>query len=115
RHDLGLMIKASRNDISTRFTYELGLKKIQEVLNSHDFYDEYGGIWMGRHFTKSEERWGDPLHNHSHAANVRQLLRYYLLMEQGKLLSPGASKVMREIFESPEIPHTNIRFVKALE
>jgi beta-lactamase class A len=42
-------------------------------------------------------------------------LRYYLWLEQGKLVSPEASKVMREIFESPEIPHDQIKFVKGLK
>jgi beta-lactamase class A len=45
---------------------------------------------------------------------VRQLLRFYLLLEQGKLVSPEASRVMQEIFGSPQIPHDNIKFVKAL-
>jgi beta-lactamase class A len=30
------------------------------------------------------------------------------------LVSPEASKTMREIFESSEIPHDNIKFVKGL-
>jgi len=45
---------------------------------------------------------------------VRQLLRYFLLLEQGKLISPTASKTMREIFASPDIPHDRIKFVQAL-
>jgi beta-lactamase class A len=42
------------------------------------------------------------------------MLRYFLLLEQGKLVSPAASKTMREIFASPDIPHDNIKFVKGL-
>ena len=45
---------------------------------------------------------------------MRQLVRFYLLLEQGKLVSPEASRVMREIFASPEIPHLEDRFVKGL-
>jgi beta-lactamase class A len=45
---------------------------------------------------------------------VRQLLRYYLLLEQGKLVSPAASRTMKEIFASPDIPHDQIKFVKGL-
>ena len=55
-------------------------------------------------------QWG----NHSHGATVRQLLRYYLLLEQGRLVSPEASKTMRDIFASPDIPHVNDKFVKGL-
>ena len=40
--------------------------------------------------------------------------RYFLMLEQGKLVSPGASKTMREIFQSPDIPHDNIKFVQGL-
>jgi beta-lactamase class A len=60
------------------------------------------------------ERIGDPVGNNSHAATVRQLLRFFLLLEQGKLISPAASKTMREIFESPDLPHDQIKFVKGL-
>ena len=116
RHELGLMVKASNNEMAAKFSRKMGLEQIQRVLNFYDFYDQErgGGIWVGKHYGKSEERIGDPLANHSHAATVRQLLRFYLLLEQGKLVSPEASKIMKEIFASPEIPHDNIKFVKAL-
>jgi beta-lactamase class A len=35
-------------------------------------------------------------------------------MEQGKLVSPAASKTMMELLASPDIPHDDIKFVKAL-
>jgi len=116
RHELGLMVKASSNEMAAKYSRELGLQRIQEVLNAQGFYDANrgGGIWVGRHYGGSDERYGDPVGDHSHAATVRQLLRFYLLLAQGKLVSPEASKVMREIFASPEIPHDQIKFVKAL-
>jgi beta-lactamase class A len=116
RHELGLMAKSSNNELAAKFSRELGLRQIQEVLNSYHFYDTNhgGGIWMGKHYGSGGERIGDPLSDHSHAATVRQLLRYFLLLEQGKLVSPEASKTMREIFASPDIPHDNIKFVKGL-
>lgn len=116
RHELGLMIKASSNEMATKFSREMGLAAIQEVLNLYKLYDQRrgGGIWVGKHYGKSDERVGDPVGGHSHAATVRQLLRFYLLLEQGKLVSPSASKAMRDIFVSPEIPHDQIKFVKAL-
>jgi beta-lactamase class A len=93
----------------------MGLKEIQRVLDAYQFFDrKHGGIWMGKHYGPSEERLGDPINDHSHAATVRQLIRFYLLLEQGKLVSPQASKLMREIFASPEIPHDDIKFVKGL-
>ncbi|HEX5223267.1 MAG TPA: serine hydrolase [Verrucomicrobiae bacterium] len=116
RHELGLMAKASNNEMATKFSRELGLKQIQAVLNSYHFYDTNngGGIWVGKHYGKGDERIGSPVADNSHAATVRQLLRYCLMLEQGKLVSPAASKTMREIFASPDIPHDNIKFVKGL-
>jgi len=117
RHELGLMAKASSNEMAAKYSRELGLRQIQEVLNSYGFYDANrgGGLWVGRHYGQNSERYGDPVGDHSHAATVRQLLRYFLLLEQGKLVSRDASRTMREIFESPDIPHDRIKFVEALE
>ena len=116
RHELGLMAKASDNEMAAKYSRELGLKQIQAVLSTEHFYDTNhgGGIWVGKHYGKGDERYGSPVANNSHAITVRQVLRYFLLLEQGKLVSPAASKTMREIFESPDIPHNNIKFVKAL-
>lgn len=116
RHELGLMAKASNNEMAAKFSAELGLKPIQAVLNSYHFYDTNhgGGIWVGKHYGRSGERYGSPVGDNSHAATVRQLLRYFLLLEQGKLVSSAASKTMREIFASPDIPHDDIKFVKGL-
>ncbi|MGZ7032531.1 MAG: serine hydrolase [Thermoanaerobaculia bacterium] len=117
RHELGLMIKASSNEMAAKYSREMGLHEIQNVLNAAGFYDASrgGGIWVGKHYGAGGERIGDPVANHSHAATVRQLLRYYLLLEQGKLVSPEASKTMREIFRSPDIPHDDHKFVGALK
>jgi beta-lactamase class A len=117
RHELGLMAKASSNEMAAKYSREMGLREIQRVIDSYQFYDkEYGGgLWVGKHYGAGGERIGDPIADHSHAATVRQLLRFYLLLEQGKLVSPEASKTMKEIFASPEIPHDNIKFVKGLE
>jgi beta-lactamase class A len=117
RHALGLMVKRSSNEMAARFSREMGLKRIQEVLNRYGFYDAAhgGGIWVGKHYGKSDERYTDPVGDHSHAATVRQLLRFYLLLEQGCLVSPEASKEMRAIFESPHIAHDDVKFVKALK
>ena len=116
RHELGLMAKASDNAMAAKFSRELGLKQIQAVLDAYHFYDANhgGGIWVGKHYGKGDERYADPVGGHSHAATVRQLLRFFLMLEQGKLVSPAASKTMREILASPDIPHTDNKFVKGL-
>lgn len=117
RHELGLMIKVSSNEMAAKYSKEIGLQRIQQILNADGFYDAAhgGGIWVGKHYGVGTERYGDPIANHSHGVTVRQLLRFYLLLEERKLISPAASKTMREIFESPDIPHDNVKFVKGLE
>ena len=116
RHELGLMVKASSNEMAAKYSRQLGLKVIQGVLNDQGFYDPAhgGGIWVGKHYGKGDERYPDPVGGHSHAATVRQLLRFFLLLEQGKLISPEASRTMRELFASPDIPHDDIKFVNGL-
>src|ERR1017187_3917560 len=108
------MAKASSNELAAKFSRELGLRQIQQVLNSYHFYDTNhgGGIWMGRHYGGGGERIGDPLRDNSDAAAGSTLLRCFLLLEQGKLVTPEASKTMREILASPDIPHENIKSVK---
>jgi beta-lactamase class A len=117
QHELGLMIKASSNEMAAKYSRAMGLREIQEVLNAQGFYDAAhgGGIWVGKHYGPNSERIGDPVANHSHAATVRQLLRFYLLLSQERLVSPAASQKMRAIFLSPDIPHDDHKFVKALE
>ena len=116
RHELGMMAKISSNEMAAKYSQQMGLRQIQEVLNGYGFYDAAhgGGIWVGKHYGVSNERIGDPVGNNSHAATVRQLLRFFLMLEQDKLVSTAASKAMREIFESPDLPHDQHKFVKGL-
>lgn len=117
RHELGMMAKISSNEMAAKFSHEMGLKKIQEILTADGFYDKDhgGGIWVGKHYGPGSERYVDPVAHTSHAINVRQMLRFWLLLEQDKLISPEASKTMREIFASPDLPADDIKFVKALK
>jgi len=117
RKELGRMIKVSDNEMASKYSHLLGLRPIQAVLTKYKLWDEMhgGGIWVGKHYGKDKERYGDPVGDNSHAATVRQLLRYFLLLEQDKLVSPAASKTMKEIFASPDIPFDDIKFVKALK
>jgi beta-lactamase class A len=116
RHELGLMIKVSDNAMAAKYSEQIGLKKIQSLLDAEGFYDAAhgGGLWIGKHYSKAGERYLDPVGQHSHAATVRQLLRYYLLLDEGRLVSPEASKTMREIFASPDIAPLDDKFVRGL-
>jgi N-acetylmuramoyl-L-alanine amidase len=116
--ELGRMIKQSDNALAAQFSEELGLITIAYVLENrrYRFYDKKrgGGLWMGKHYSKSEERLRDPLKNLSHAATVRQCLRFYLMLEQGRLISPEASARMKGIFASPSLDPVESKFVKGL-
>lgn len=116
QHELGLMIKASSNEMAAKYSRILGLAAIQKALNEAGFYDpsKGGGIWVGKHYGPNSERIGDPLKNHSHAVTVRQLLRFYQLLDRDALVSPAASRKMKEIFLSPDIPHDDHKFTKGL-
>lgn len=114
--ELGEMAKVSSNEMAAKYSRELGLKEIQRVLDKYGFYDAKrgGGIWVGKHYGKGTERYGSPVGDNSHAATVRQVMRFFVMLEQEKLVSPAASKEMRRIFESPGIKHDEIKFVKGL-
>jgi beta-lactamase class A len=116
RHELALMVKVSSNEMAAKYSRQIGLKQIQQALNEAHFYDTNhgGGIWVGKHYGAGSERIGDPIGNNSHAVTVRQVMRFFLLLEQGKLVSATASRTMRELFACPDLPHDNIKFVKAL-
>ncbi len=116
RKELGQMIKISSNEMAAKYSRDLGLKSIQAVIDKYKLYDPIrgGGIWVGKHYGKDAERHPDPVGQHSHAVTVRQVMRFYLLMMQGKLVSSDASQRMREIFESPDIPHQQTKFVAGL-
>ncbi len=116
RHDLALMVRPSDDVAATRIAQTMGLKAIQQVLDSYHFYDASrgGGIWVGKYYGKVGERYGDPVADNSHAVTVRQVLRFYLLLEQHKLVSPAASQTMLDILATPDVPADDIKFVKGL-
>jgi beta-lactamase class A len=91
RRDLGLMAKADADGAADRFVRELGAHAIRRGLNDFGFDDLAAG-----------------------GATVRQVLRFWLLLDQGKLVSPAASRQMRECFAAPEVPHDDVKFVQGL-
>ncbi|MHC4235522.1 MAG: N-acetylmuramoyl-L-alanine amidase-like domain-containing protein, partial [Planctomycetota bacterium] len=117
--ELGRMIKISDNALAAKYGQLVGMEKVQELLQSrrYRFYDEKrgGGLWYGKHYTKASPRIGDPLRDHSHGATVRQGLRFYLMLEQGRLVSAAASTKMKEIFAAPHLEHIGSKFVAGLQ
>jgi D-alanyl-D-alanine dipeptidase len=119
RRELGHMIKVSDNALAAKYGQLVGMEQVQDTLQAkrYRFYDPKAqtGMWYGKHYTRDSPRAGDPVHDYSHAATVRQCLRFYLMMEQGRLVSGPASARMREIFAAPELEHTAGKFVKGLQ
>ncbi|MCB9867694.1 MAG: DUF1460 domain-containing protein [Phycisphaerales bacterium] len=119
RAELGRMIKVSDNAMAAKYSQLIGIDKIQEVIQSKEygFYDKDAqtGLWFGKHYGVAEPRYGDPVHDFSHAVTVRQCLRYLLLLEQGKLVSAAASRQMRDIFATPELELHNQSSIRGLQ
>ena len=116
RRELELMIKRSDNDLAAKYSRLVGLDFVQEVQRRYGFYDSAagGGLWSGKHYGQDAPRRGDPLEDRSHAATVRQCLRFYHLLETGRLVNPEISRVLHEIFAAPELEFHDSDFVHGL-
>ncbi len=116
--ELELVIKRSDNDLAAKYSRLVGLDNIQELLQSkrYQFYDadHGGGLWCGKHYGQAEPRVCDPVGDHSHAATVRQCLRYYLMLEQGLLVNAAVSARLKQIFAAPELEYIDSKFVRGL-
>lgn len=119
RRELEKVLKESDNELAAKYSQLLGLDYIQSVLQSprYQFWDKNhgGGIWCGKHYGVAEPRYGDPIGDHSHAVTVRQCLRYFLMLEQGKLVSAAASATMKRLFAAPSLEFTDHNFISGLK
>ncbi len=116
--ELKRMIKRSDNALAAKYSQLVGLERIRQILQSRKYrlYDPEhgGGLWCGKHYGIDQPRTPDPVGGHSHAMTVRQALRYYLLLEQGRLVSPQASARIKQIFAAPELDFHYAKFVRGL-
>lgn len=114
--ELTLMIRNSSNSAASDMLERVGMDYLAQVLQSERYrlYDPAvnGGLWVGRPYGAGSAGQRDPLHNLSHGATAYQVARFYYLMETGQLVSPEASRQMKEIMGSPALHH---KFVKGLE
>ena len=111
------MIRYSSNVDASRAIHKIGFEYISEVLMGpkYRFYDmrQNGGLWLGKGYGGPGDFWKrDPIHHLSHGATTWQVTRFFLLLEQGRLVSPEYSAEMKEILSKPGIHH---KFVKGLE
>ncbi len=111
------MIRYSSNRAASDTIKLVGFENIARVLRDprYRLYDpsRKGGLWVGKDYGGSLGYWKrDPLHNLSHGATARQVARFLLMMEEGSLVNPWASREMKGIMSKPGIHH---KFVKGLE
>ncbi len=110
------MIRFSSNSAATAVLDKVGRKYLSNLLQSkrYHLYDSgnHGGLWVGKPYAKGLAYQRDPLHNISHGATAYQVARFYYMLETGQLVSPEASRHMKEILGNPGIHH---KFVKGLE
>lgn len=111
------MVRYSSNADASLAIHKVGFEYIARVLTSAKYrlYDPLmnGGLWLGKAYGGPNDYWRrDPLHNISHGATTLQVARFFLLLEQGLLVSPYYSAEMKEILSKPGIHH---KFVKGLD
>jgi beta-lactamase class A len=113
--ELTQMIRSSSNSAASAMLQRVGMDYLAKVLQSERYrlYDPAlnGGLWVGKPYGAGAAGRRDPLHNISHGATAYQVARFYYLMETGQLVSPDASRQMKEIMSSPAMHH---KFVKGL-
>jgi len=111
---LGKMITIS-NNADASWGYDVATPAGIAAVMQHPDYCLYqrpnGGLWVGRPFRKSAHSYRDPLFNISHGASARQVARFYVLLDHGKLVSEYWSEYMLELMAPPEYVH---KFVAAL-
>ena len=114
--ELRQMIRHSSNSAASDMLRRVGTEYLARVLQSDRYrlYDPAvnGGLWVGKPYGAGRAARRDPLHNLSHGATAYQVARFYYLMETGQLVSPEASRQMKEIMSAPALHH---KFVKGLE
>ncbi len=111
------MIRRSDNAMSSELIGLVGFPAIAAALRDprHALYDpdRGGGIWVGRGYGGKVGLWRrDPIGNQSHGATARQAARFLVMMDQGGLVSPWASREMKDILSKPAIHH---KFVRGLD
>lgn len=110
------MICYSNNQSSTALIDKLGYKKIEAVLTApqYELYDEDygGGLWVGKRYAASGQRYPDPIKGLSHAASVSQVCRFYYQLAMGKLVNRQRSKEMLDLMDDPALHH---KFVNTLD
>ena len=110
------MIRNSSNTDASAMLARVGEEALLDILTSprFRFYDPAtgGGLWVGKPYGKAPAYRRDPLRGLSHGATAFQVARFYYLLDQGALVSPELTGLMKSALADPAISH---KFVKGLE
>lgn len=116
RRQLTQMIRVSDNAAATTILHTLGFDRVARTLQRvpYRFYDRGlgGGLWVGKAYAKGGYWRRDPLAQLYHAATPRQTARFFVLLDQGRLVSETASAQMKRILGNPGTHH---KFVRGLD
>jgi beta-lactamase class A len=97
RPSMDRMIKASSNEDASALFSWAGHASIVAAVARHKLYDEKaGGLW----WTPSAPWPKSPKGQLRIAATARQVARYFLMMEQGKLVTPEDSRLIKSVFHN---------------
>jgi len=107
------MIRYSNNAAASRAIRQVGFGSIAHCLQlpRYRLYDPDagGGLWVGKAYDHQPAVARDPLRGLSHGATARQAARFFVLLNQGLLVSPEKSREMKTILGEPGIHHNFVR------
>lgn len=112
------MIRRSDNSDATALMHKVGKDYIARVMLSprYRLYDPLhnGGLWAGKDYAAVGAWRRDPMSNFSHGATTMQVARFYYLLQTGRLVSPQASRDMKEILRHSASDHKFLRGIRAI-
>lgn len=112
------MIRRSDNGDSTALMHKVGKDYIARVMLSprYRLYDPLhnGGLWAGKDYAAVGAWRRDPMYNLSHGATAMQVARFYYLLQTGRLVSPQASRDMKEVLRHSASDHKFLRGIRAI-
>lgn len=117
KKEMSQSIRQSNNVMATSVIHKVGFNYINSVLWQMGLYDPIrgGGLWLGRSYGKPPlvRAWHrSPIGNFSHGVNAISMAKFLTLMTQERLISPQASKSIKD-FLSDTI--WSIKFIQGLK